>query len=218
MCEKLTNATSSPTTVYIVDDDANVRRSCWFMLTAAGFQPRVFAGGAEFLEELPHLSLGAVLLDVRMPDIDGFEVLQAVIDSDRALPVIVVTGFGDVGLAVRAMKLGAADFVEKPYDEDELIARIVTAVSAFKLSYDAQERRNAARRKLESLSPREREVLELMLGGLPNKLIAHRLQVSNRTVEMHRANMMNRLELPSFSAAIRLAITAGYEPTLTDPE
>ncbi|MEN2785047.1 response regulator transcription factor [Sphingomonas qilianensis] len=201
----------SPTIVYIVDDDAEIRRSSWFMLSAAGLSPRVFAGGADFLEELPHLTLGAVLLDLHMPDVSGFDVLQAITARNAAFPVIVVTGFSDVSAAVRAMKLGAIDFIEKPYVDDELITLIESAVARCKDADQAQECRRAAERKLALLAPREREVLELMLAGLPNKLIAHRLQVSSRTVEMHRAKLMSRLDLPNFSAAIRLAIAAGMD-------
>ncbi|WP_232280278.1 response regulator transcription factor [Sphingomonas sp. PAMC 26605] len=198
--------------VYIVDDDATVRRSTWFMLSAAGFQPRAFAGGADFLDALPELAVGAVLLDLQMPEVGGFDVLQAVMRSDAAFPVIVVTGFGGVSGAVKAMKLGAVDFIEKPYVEDALIAVIESALVASRGADEAKQRRRAAQRKLEQLTPRERDVLELMVAGLPNKLIAYRLQISNRTVEMHRASMMDRLGQSSFSGAIRLAITAGLDP------
>jgi two-component system, LuxR family, response regulator FixJ len=205
-------AHSQRPTVYIVDDDAKVRSSTWFMLSAAGFQPRAFGGGADFLDALPGLPLGAVLLDLHMPDIGGFEVLQAIMRTDSPFPVIVVTGFGGVVGAVKAMKLGAADFIEKPYVEDALIAIIESALEASRSADEARQRRRAAQRKLEQLTPREREVLELMVAGLPNKLIAYRLQISNRTVEMHRASMMDRLGQSNFSAAIRLAIAAGLDP------
>ncbi|RYD27033.1 MAG: response regulator transcription factor [Lysobacteraceae bacterium] len=217
MSETLAIGTLPPTIVYIVDDDTKVRSSTWFMLSAAGFQPRAFAGGADFLEALPDLPLGAVLLDLQMPDVGGFDVLQAISCNDTAFPVIVVTGFGGVIGAVRAMKLGAVDFIEKPYVEDTLIALIETAVVTSRGADEAKKRCRAAQRKLETLTPREREVLELMVAGLPNKLIAYRLQISNRTVEMHRASLMDRLGESSFSAAIRLAITAGIDPMLTEP-
>ncbi len=204
--------------VYVVDDDARIRRSSWFMLSAAGLTPRAFAGGADFLDELPHLPLGAVLLDLQMPDITGFDVLRAITDGDNPLPVIVVTGFGDVAGAVRAMKLGAVDFIEKPYVEEEMVALIEATVAERRNAAGEQQRRQAAQRKLALLSPRERDVLGLLLAGLPNKLIAYRLQVSSRTVEMHRAKMMERLGLTSFSAAIRLAIAAGFEPAETGSE
>lgn len=207
---------SPPTIVYIVDDDAQVRRSTWFMLCAAGFHPRVFAGGSDFLDALPHLPLGAVLLDLEMPDIGGFDVLQAIMRSDTAFPVIVVTGFGGVTGAVRAMKLGAVDFIEKPYVEEALIALIDSAIAASRDVDESKRRSRAAQRKLEQLTPREREVLELMVAGLPNKLIAYRLQISNRMVEMHRASMMDRLEQTSFSAVIRLAIAGGLDPMLAE--
>lgn len=187
------------------------------MLSAAGFQPRAFVGGADFLDALPELAVGAVLLDLQMPDVGGFDVLQAIGQSDAAFPVIVVTGFGGVSGAVKAMKLGAADFIEKPYDEDTLTALIEAALVASRGADEAKQRRRAAQRKLDGLTPREREVLELMVAGLPNKLIAYRLQISNRTVEMHRASMMERLGKASFSGAIRLAIAAGLDPLADDP-
>ena len=203
---------TTATPVYIVDDDATLRRSTWFMLSAAGFEPRAFAGGADFLSELANLPLGAVLLDLQMPEIGGFEVLEAMMRSGTAFPVIMITGHGGVPGAVRAMKLGAVDFIEKPYVDDDLIALIDRAVAASWQTESAREGIRAAQRKLEQLSRREREVLELMVEGLPNKLIAYRLQVSVRTVEMHRASVMERLGQSSFSAAIRLAITAGIQP------
>lgn len=216
MSETLVSGNALPVIVYIVDDDSKVRSSTWFMLSAAGFQPRAFAGGADFLEALPHLPLGAVLLDLQMPDVGGFDVLQAIMRNDTAFPVIVVTGFGGVIGAVRAMKLGAVDFIEKPYVEDALIALIETAVITSRGTDELRKRRRTAQRKLEQLTPREREVLELMVAGLPNKLIAYRLQISNRTVEMHRASLMDRLGESSFSAAIRVAIAAGMDPVLAD--
>lgn len=187
------------------------------MLSAAGFQPRAFAGGADFLDALPELAVGAVLLDLQMPDVGGFDVLQAIMHTDAAFPVIVVTGFGGVSGAVKAMKLGAVDFIEKPYVEDAVIGLIESALEASRGADEAKQRRRAAQRKLELLTPREREVLELMVAGLPNKLIAYRLHISNRTVEMHRASMMERLGQASFSGAIRLAIAAGLDPPLTEP-
>ncbi|WP_161989011.1 response regulator transcription factor [Sphingomonas glacialis] len=215
--ERLATTLPRPTIVYIVDDDAQVRSSTWFMLSAAGFQPRVFAGGSDFLDALPDLPRGAVLLDLQMPDVGGFDVLQAIIATETAFPVIVVTGFGGVIGAVRAMKLGAVDFIEKPYVEDVLIGLIDSAMVVSRDADEANKRRRAARRKLEQLTPREREVLELMVAGLPNKLIAYRLQISNRTVEMHRASMMERLGQTSFSAAIRLAIAGGLDPLPAEP-
>jgi two-component system response regulator FixJ len=208
--------TAFPQTVYIVDDDPEVRRSSWFMLSAAGLQPRVFSGGADFLGALPDLAPGVVLLDLRMPEITGFEVMQAIAASRNVLPVIVVTGHGHVSAAVRAMKLGAVDFIEKPYVDDDLIALIETAIGGYRDVQESRERRRVAERKLALLSPREREVLDLMLAGLPNKLIAYRLELSSRTVEMHRAKVMSRLDLASFSAVIRLAIAAGFDPAPTE--
>ncbi len=216
IADKLVTGTSPPTIVYIVDDDAKVRRSTWFMLSAAGFEPRAFAGGADFLEALPHLPLGAVLLDLQMPDVGGFDVLRAITRNDTSFPTIVVTGFGGVIGAVRAMKLGAVDFIEKPYVEDTLLAIIEAAVASSRGKEESRKRQSRARHKLEQLTPREREVLELMVAGLTNKLIAYRPQISNRTVEMHRASLMDRLGESSFSAAIRLAIAAGIDPLLAD--
>jgi two-component system response regulator FixJ len=191
--------------VHVLDDDAQVRRSLWFFLTAAGYAPRVFSHGGDFLAELEHLPPAPLLLDLYMGDLNGFQVLEAMRSHDSTSLVIVLTGQGDVSGAVKAMKLGAADFIEKPFNDDELLAAILKASSAIAdLSQKDREARSA-KHLLECLSGREREVLACLNAGKSNKLIARDLGLSTRTVEMHRANMMQRLGVRSLPEALKIA-------------
>ena len=198
--------------VYIVDDDEHVRHSIGFMLGTANWGSRGFAGGRAFLDAVPGLGPGCVLLDVRMPDIDGIEVLAA-LERDRVKwPTVVMTGHGETALAVRAMKLGAIDFLEKPFEEAMLLSCLDRAAMLLKTRSAQAEQEARVRKRIGMLTSREREVLEGLLGGLPNKLIAHRLGISLRTVEMHRGNMMRKLAAGSLAEALQLAGSAGVRP------
>lgn len=198
--------------VYVVDDDPMLRRSMSFALGTAGFRVRPFVSGLDFVEELPSLVPGCVLLDIRMPDFDGFAVLQALRERRIDLPVIVLTGHGDVAMAVNAMKAGARDFIEKPCADDVLLATLEAAFDSLANTVPDALRRTEAAAKLRCLTVREGEVLRELVGGLPNKLIADRMGLSVRTVEMHRANMMARLELGSLAELLRLAFLAEVGP------
>ena len=198
--------------VYIIDDDAHVRHSIGFMLGTANWASRAFTGGDEFLDAVPKLDPGCILLDVRMPRIDGFEVLAALAQRQLKWPVVVMTGHGETALAVQAMKLGAIDFVEKPFEEALLLSCLERAAMLLKTRVAQAElqARNAAR--IARLTGREREVLEGLLGGHPNKQIAHRLGISLRTAEMHRANMMRKLEASSLAEALQIGAAGGVRP------
>ncbi|HEY0626269.1 MAG TPA: response regulator [Allosphingosinicella sp.] len=198
--------------VYIVDDDRDVRSSISFMLGTAGRLTRAFAGGQDFLDSLDHLEPGCILLDIRMPDIDGVEVLEALNKRGITWPVIIMTGHGEVALAVQTMKMGALDFVEKPFEEDVLLGSLEKACDSLAAAVGKGETKREAKAKLESLTPRERQVLQGLVGGLSNKGIANHLGISLRTAEMHRAHMMQRLGARSLADAVNFATDAGLEP------
>ena len=192
--------------VYIVDDDDEVRNSVAFFLTTVGCSPCKFADAAAFLAVAASLPPGCVLLDIRMPGVDGIEVLERLGQAGSTLPVVVMTGHGDVTTAVRAMKLGASDFIEKPFEEDILIAILDRVFATLSNALRGAEGKSDARARLDRLSQRERQVLIALAAGQSNKLIAYELDVSIRTVEMHRAGMMERLGVRSFAEALRLAV------------
>ncbi|HWB49504.1 MAG TPA: response regulator FixJ [Stellaceae bacterium] len=198
--------------VYIVDDDEAVRDSLSVLLEAIGHRVRAFGMARDFLDAAPTLPIGCLIVDIRMPEMDGLE-LQRVL-NERALhfPVIVITGHGDVPLAVRAMKAGALDFIEKPFSTPTILASIEAALSRIESAEQHDPAVEAALAKLELLSPREREVLEGLLAGLPNKTIAYDLAISPRTVEIHRARVMDKMGARSLSELIRLALAAGLQP------
>ena len=195
--------------VHIVDDEDAIRRSASFMLKTSGYSVQTWASGAAFLKEVRHAAEGCVLLDVRMPEIDGLEVQQALLDRGVTMPVIVLTGHADVSIAVRAMKAGAVDFLEKPFEKVVLIAAIEAAFDRIAAADGAAARAAEANVVLGVLTPREREVLDGLAQGLPNKTIAYDLGISPRTVEVHRANLMAKLDVRSLSDALRLAFAAG---------
>jgi len=194
-------------TVHVVDDDAAVRRSLERLLDAAGFRAVSYETSHAFLAVAASLSSGCVLLDVRMPVMDGLALQARLAKLDNNLPVIVITGQGNVQTAVRAMKAGAVDFIEKPYDDEVLVKAIELALSMPKQSDRDREAIEAVQR-VAALSPREREVLDALVAGRPNKIIAYDLHISVRTVEVHRARMMERLGVRQFAEAIRLAVMA----------
>jgi two-component system response regulator FixJ len=194
-------------TVHVVDDDAAVRRSLERLLDAAGFRAVSYETPMAFLASAPGLSSGCVLLDVWMPGMDGLTLQARLAKLDNHLPVVVMTAQGDVQTAVRAMKAGAVDFIEKPYDDEVLVKAIELALSLPRQSDRNREAAEAAQR-IAALSLREREVLEALVAGHPNKVIAYHLGISARTVEVHRARMMERLGVRQFAEAIRLAVMA----------
>lgn len=195
--------------VHIVDDEEAIRRSASFMLKTSGYAVETWANGAEFLKEIRHIPEGCILLDVRMPEMDGLEVQQALLERGVTMPVIVLTGHADVSIAVRAMKAGAVDFLEKPFEKAVLIGSIETAFARIAAADTVVARSAEAEVVLAILTPREREVLEGLAQGLPNKTIAYDLGISPRTVEVHRANLMAKLDVRSLSDALRLAFAAG---------
>lgn len=195
--------------IYLVDDDDAVRRSVGFMLKTSGLTVESFSGGAEFLKESRMLEPGCVLLDIQMPEISGLEVQQALNELGIAFPVIVMTGHGDINVAVRAMKAGAVDFIEKPFAKEDLLGAISEAFERIERSDRKTSRREEAQVRLNGLTPRERDVLEGLVAGYPNKTIGYDLGISSRTVEIHRANLMRKLDVVSLSDLLRIAFAAG---------
>lgn len=195
--------------IYVVDDDPSVRRSVGFMLRTAGRKVQTFDNGTELLEQVDKLEPGCILLDVRMPGPDGIEVQEEIDQRGISLPIVVMTGHGDIDLAVKAMKAGAVDFIEKPFDKPIVMAAIEEASRRLDDQGRQSVMRDEARARLKSLTSREYEVLEGLVKGHPNKTIGYDLGISPRTVEIHRANLMSKLNVHSLSDLLRVAFAAG---------
>jgi len=198
-----------PYLVHIVDDDAAIRQSVGFMLTKAGYRTKSHASGSEFIKFVNSETTGCILLDVRMPGVDGLEVQYELAQSGIELPIIVLTGHGDVNLAVHAMKAGAVEFLEKPFERIALLAAIEAAFEITTRSHKAQLAEGDAIIRLAVLTEREYEVLGGMVSGRPNKLIAFDLGIATRTVEVHRASLMEKLHVRNLSGVLRIAFAAG---------
>lgn len=194
--------------VHLVDDDAAIRRSVGFMLKTSGHRVESYESGADLLKASGHLDQGCILLDIRMPGMDGLEVQQALQEKGVSLPVIIMTGHGDVTLAVKAMKAGAVDFIEKPFEKDALLGSLEEGYRRLSRKEATDDRARDATVRLQALTPRERDVLDGLAQGLPNKTIAYDLGISPRTVEIHRANLMSKLAVRSLSEALRIAFAA----------
>lgn len=194
--------------IHLIDDDDAVRQSLAFALTTAGLAVRAYESAVAFLEALPGVQPGCVVTDVRMPGIDGLELQRRLNEQAVNLPVIIITGHGDVRLAVEAMKAGAIDFIEKPFDDDILLAAIQNAIERYDRTGERAQEAAQTRARLASLSPRETEVLQGLLAGHPNKTIAYDLKLSARTVEVHRANVMTKMGAGSLSDLVRMALIA----------
>jgi len=192
--------------VHIVDDDEAVRRSLAFMLSSAGLAVRVYDSAGAFLDGLDDLQCGCLITDVRMPEMTGLELLQRIKQRAPCLPAIVITGHGDVPLAVEAMKAGAIDFIEKPFDENAILDAVNAALEQSGEGDNGD--RAAVNARIASLSERERQVLDGLVAGHPNKVIAATLGISPRTVEVYRANLMAKMHAKSLSEVIRMAILA----------
>jgi len=196
-------------TIFIVDDDEAVRESLALLLEASGYRVAAYASGAAFLAALKRGAEGCLLVDVRMPGIGGLEVQEELARRDSAVPAIVMTGHGDVPLAVRAMRAGAADFIEKPFSDETILASIERALRQGEAQRQDRARNAEVLAHAERLTEREREVLDELVAGHPNKVIAHHLSISPRTVEIHRARVMEKMQARSLSELVRMALSAG---------
>ncbi len=195
--------------VHVIDDDLAARDSLAFLLKTSGLQVETYDGAQAFLAKLETLDADCIITDVRMPEIDGLELLRRLRARGIAAPVIVITGHGDVPLAVEAMKIGASDFFEKPYDDEALIAAVRSALRRQAGAARLNEAHAEVAERLAKLSARERQVLEGLVAGKPNKAIAFDHDISPRTVEIYRANVMTKMEASSLSELVRMAILGG---------
>lgn len=195
--------------IYVIDDDQAMRESLKFLLDSAGFEVSLFETAVSFLEALPGLKFGCVISDVRMPGLDGIELLKRMKAGHSAFPVVIMTGHGDVPLAVEAMKLGAVEFLEKPFDDDRLVATIETAIRQGEPAAKSEAVAQDIAARVATLSPRERQVMDGLICGLSNKLIAREHDISPRTIEVYRANVMTKMQANSLSELVRLAMRAG---------
>ncbi|RXF73193.1 response regulator transcription factor FixJ [Hansschlegelia zhihuaiae] len=202
--------------VHVVDDDIAVRQSLAFLLSTDGLPVRVHDSAESFLMNMTEFSGGCIVTDVRMPGIDGLDFLARLRDRGVDMPVIVMTGHADVPLAVEAMKRGAVDFLEKPFEDEALLSAIRTALDRRKGGMEPKAQSVDIRERVEALSERERQVLEGLLAGKANKVIAFDLEISPRTVEIYRANVMTKMQATSLSHLVRLTLQSGsalkYKP------
>ena len=195
--------------VHVIDDDDAMRDSLAFLLQSAKVDVRTYESALAFLNAVNEISGGCIVTDVRMPGMTGMELIHRLHELKVTLPIIVITGHGDVALAVEAMKCGAADFIEKPFDDELLLGAVRSALNVQAADQERQAVRSTIDARLALLSPRERDVLEGLVAGQPNKIIAYDLGISPRTVEIYRANVMTKMEAASLSELVRMALIGG---------
>jgi two-component system response regulator FixJ len=200
---------SSGEFVHVIDDDDAVRESVAFLLRSANFEVKVYESAVAFLEAIKSGVSGCVITDVRMPGMSGIDLLRHLQGRKLGVPVIVVTGHGDVQLAVEAMKAGAVDFLEKPFDDERVLEAVRAALDTRPAEVARTPEQDAIAARIESLSQRERQVLNGLVAGQPNKTIAYELGISPRTVEVYRANVMTKMQANSLSELVRMALVAG---------
>ena len=195
--------------VYVIDDAEAMRDSLNFLLSSANFNVTLYQSAQNFIDSVSSLDFGCVVSDVRMPGLDGIELLKRLKAVRCMFPVIIMTGHGDVALAVEAMKLGAVDFLEKPFEDDRLIGMIETAIKQAEPDARSEAAALDIASRIATLSPRERQVMDGLIAGLSNKLIAKEYDISPRTIEVYRANVMTKMQAASLSELVRLAMRAG---------
>jgi two-component system response regulator FixJ len=196
--------------VHLIDDDEAVRQSLAFLLATAGHAVRVYESAEAFLDAAGSAQPGCIVSDVRMPGLDGLALQRRLKEIGITRPVVIMTGHADVPMAVEAMKAGAVDFIEKPFDDQALLSAIRTALNLRDESVQRDAEVAGIRTKIDSLSERERQVLDGLVAGMPNKTIAYDLELSPRTVEVHRANLMIKMGAASLSELVRMALIAGF--------
>ena len=198
--------------VHIVDDEEPVRKSLAFLLTMSGFAVKMHESATDFLAAASSIRNGVLVTDLRMPDMTGVELLRNLVSANASLPAVVITGHGDVPMAVEAMKAGATDFIEKPFEDVVLIEAIQRAAEQLVDKPLELDDVASIQTRLRRLSDRERQVLSGVVAGLPNKSIAYDLNISPRTVEVHRANVMAKMQATSLPQLVRMALAADFGP------
>ena len=193
-------------TVFVVDDDTAVRESLRWLIESVGLHVQTYASAREFLDAMEPAQTGCLVLDIRMPGMSGLELQEALAARASSLPVIIITGHGDVPMAVRAMKAGASDFIEKPFNDQMLLDRIQQLLKKAEDSRETQERHERIAARYEQLTPREREVMALVVEGKSNKRVALDLGVSAKTIEVHRAKVMEKMEAKSLAELVRMSL------------
>jgi FixJ family two-component response regulator len=200
-------------TVYIVDDDPSVRKGLGRLLKSAGYEVEIFGSAREFLNVNPSCEGPACLvLDMKMPDLNGFDLQQKLKKMGYALPIVFITGHGDIPMSVKAMKTGAVDFLTKPFDEDDLLSAVQEALKKDIKTREAIDERQSILHKIESLTPREYEILTYVITGMLNKQIAYALSISEKTVKVHRGRVMEKVGVDSVVQLVRLADKVGIQP------
>ncbi|MGB5331101.1 MAG: response regulator transcription factor [Woeseiaceae bacterium] len=200
--------TEQSPTVFIVDDDATIRFAMQALMDSVNLHHEIFASGDEFLEKMTDQRPGCLVLDIRMPGLGGLELQEELIKRGNTLPIIFITGHGDVPMAVEAMQKGAVDFIQKPFRDQELLDRIRDALATDEERREAQQHHAEVAGRLDRLTNREREVFDLVVTGKPNKVIAYELGVSQRTVEIHRARVMEKMQARSLADLVKMHMTA----------
>lgn len=199
-------------TVFVVDDDASVRRSLSRLLEAASYRVQTFASASEFLDASPEDNPSCIVLDVRMPHLDGIKLQEKLAAKDYHAPIIFLTGHGDISTGVRAIKKGAIDFLEKPVDDEHLLAAIEQAIARDAKNREDMNESRIVQERMNRLTVREREVLRHVIAGARNKQIADKLDISERTVKVHRGRVMEKLSVKSVAELVQLAAKAGIQP------
>ncbi|MGY3616803.1 response regulator transcription factor [Bradyrhizobium sp. USDA 10063] len=204
--------------ICVVDDDTDVRNSLSSLLRAVGYSVETFAGPGEFLASDAINSASCLILDIRLGEADGLEFQEELVESDASIPVILISGYGDIPMTVRAMKAGAVNFLPKPFEEEALLAAVEEAVSRDRRRRADARRDESVRLRYESLTPREREVMGLVTAGLMNKQVAWRLSLSEITVKIHRGNMMRKMQAKSLAELVRMADVLGVRQAPTNQQ
>ena len=201
----------SDSTLFVVDDELSVRKSLSRLLKSAGFRVETFASASEFLEREPEERVGCLVLDMQMPELDGLELQQVLVEADRCLPIVFITGHGDVPRSVQAMKAGAMDFLAKPFHEEDLLEAIGRALEKSRQQMRERTEAEEVKRRLATLTSREHEVLFQVLTGKLNKQIAAALGASEKTIKVHRGRMMHKMQVQSVADLVRLCEKAGIQ-------